>query len=182
VQLKGEGCQIKGAPIVSQLETRPRKAKARATERVSGPSSDLATNLTLYRTDPIGRLSLIKKGIPAIAAKRLFSSLLIDQKVILKAVDLKTSTINKKAALDSILTPNASERILGVARLIGQVEAMDEESGNLEEFDAMAWFSEWLQEPLPALGGARPIEFLDTIEGQTLVSQMLSRIQSGAYA
>ena len=42
--------------------------------------------------------------------------------------------------------------------------------------------SHWLNGPLPALGGARPIDLMDTMEGQALVSATLARIQSGAYA
>jgi uncharacterized protein (DUF2384 family) len=69
-----------------------------------------------------------------------------------------------------------------MAKLVGQLEAIVEESGEPEGFDAAAWMSRWLREPVPALGGARPIELMDTMEGQALVSAVLSQIQSGAYA
>jgi uncharacterized protein (DUF2384 family) len=35
---------------------------------------------------------------------------------------------------------------------------------------------------LPALGGVRPLDLMDTMEGQSLVAETLARIQSGAYA
>ena len=35
---------------------------------------------------------------------------------------------------------------------------------------------------MPALGGERPVELMDTMEGQTLVSNLLAQMQSGAYA
>ena len=57
-----------------------------------------------------------------------------------------------------------------------------EGAGNPDGFDAPAWLSRWLTEPLPALGGLRPLDMLDTIEGQGLVSASLARIQAGAYA
>ena len=72
--------------------------------------------------------------------------------------------------------------MLGLAKLVGQLEAMVEESGDPEGFDALGWLSDWLREPLPALGGNRPIGFLDTMEGQAVVSQALAQMQSGAYA
>ena len=59
---------------------------------------------------------------------------------------------------------------------------MVKESGDPEGFNAAEWLSRWLREPLPALGGQMPIKLLDTMAGQALVSQALSRIQSGAYA
>jgi uncharacterized protein (DUF2384 family) len=69
-----------------------------------------------------------------------------------------------------------------LAHLVEQVEAMVVEAGDPTNFDATAWLSQWLREPLPAVGGGRPIDLLDTTEGQALVSRMLSQIQSGAFA
>jgi uncharacterized protein (DUF2384 family) len=36
--------------------------------------------------------------------------------------------------------------------------------------------------PVPALGGTRPLDLMDTMTGQALVSQVLAQMQSGAYA
>ncbi|WP_293880590.1 MbcA/ParS/Xre antitoxin family protein, partial [Sphingomonas sp.] len=71
---------------------------------------------------------------------------------------------------------------LGLAELLGQVEAMVEESGSPEGFDAGAWLTNWLRRPVQALGGAKPIEYLDTIKGQMLVAKLLLQMQTGAYA
>ncbi|MCY1243257.1 hypothetical protein D9M72_562650 [compost metagenome] len=59
---------------------------------------------------------------------------------------------------------------------------MVETSGNPDGFDAAAWMAQWLDQPLPALGERRPAELMDTAEGQAIVSNMLSRAQSGGYA
>ncbi len=40
----------------------------------------------------------------------------------------------------------------------------------------------WLTGPLPAFGGIRPTDLMDTMEGQALVSSALAKLQSGAYA
>ena len=50
-----------------------------------------------------------------------------------------------------------------MAKLIGQVQAMIEESGDAEGFEAADWFARWLEGPLPAFGGQRPTELLDTM-------------------
>ena len=57
-----------------------------------------------------------------------------------------------------------------------------EESGDPTDFDAPAWTATWLDRPLPALGGRKPADFMDTAEGQQLVSNLIARMQSGAYA
>ena len=80
------------------------------------------------------------------------------------------------------VSPEESERIISFAKLVGQLEAMIQDSGDPTNFDARAWVARWLVEPLPAFGGARPVELMDTMEGQGLVSAALAKVQSGAYA
>ena len=77
---------------------------------------------------------------------------------------------------------NESERVIGFARLVGQLDSMLDDAGGAADFDARAWLARWLVEPLPALGGVRPADLMDTMEGQGLVSAALGKIQSGAYA
>ena len=74
------------------------------------------------------------------------------------------------------MTPQTADRLLE------QVRTMVRQSGEPAGFDAAAWLSRWLSEPLPAFGGARPIGFLNTAEGEAQVSTILARMQSGAYS
>lgn len=138
--------------------------------------------MDLYRASPAKRIEVIKAGIPADRVKRLSSELRLDQQVLFQALNFKTATVNRKAARGGALSVEESERVVGLAKLIGQVEAMVDEAGEPEGFDAPVWLADWLREPLPALGGDKPIDLLDTMEGQALVAQALSQIQSGAYA
>jgi putative toxin-antitoxin system antitoxin component (TIGR02293 family) len=138
--------------------------------------------LAAYRASPLERISMIKHGIRATEAKRIIAELAIGQGAALKALKLSPATVNKKAKKDQTLSPGESERVIGFARLVGQLEAAIQESGNPEGFDAIAWMSRWLNDPIPALGGARPIDLMDTMEGQALVSTTLAQLQSGAYA
>jgi putative toxin-antitoxin system antitoxin component (TIGR02293 family) len=138
--------------------------------------------LGVYRASPLERISLIKRGVPASEVKNLFVDLHIGQGVGFKALNLSTATVNKKAKKGDVLSSEESERVIGFARLVGQLEAMIEESGNRTGFDARAWMARWLTAPLPAFGGARPADLIDTMEGQGLVSSALAKLQSGAYA
>ena len=115
-------------------------------------------------------------------AVEYFADLLIGQGAGLRALKLSTATVNKKAKQGDKLSPEESERIVGFAKLMGQLEAMIEDSGDPANFDTRAWMARWLTEPLPAFGGARPADLVDTMEGQALVSAALAKIQSGAYA
>ena len=71
-------------------------------------------------------------------------------------ITVSAATMNRKATQAQTLGTDESERILGIAKLIGQIEAMTLDA---EDFDASAWLSQWIDEPLPAFGGKKPIDF-----------------------
>lgn len=75
-----------------------------------------------------------------------------------------------------------SAQATDAAKLAEQLAALVQESGNPEGFDAAAWISRWLNDPVPALGGARPIDLMGTAEGRSQVSMTLAQMQGGAYA
>ncbi len=138
--------------------------------------------LTLYRAAPMDRIKRVKAGVSAAEAKEILSDLAIPSGRIPAVLGIPVSTLNRKAKVAQKLSTDEGERVLGLAKLVGQVQAMVEESGDPKGFDARAWTAQWLNAPLPALGGVRPVDLMDTMEGQGLVSDTLSRIQSGAYA
>jgi uncharacterized protein (DUF2384 family) len=74
------------------------------------------------------------------------------------------------------------ERTIEIARLVRQAECLVRDSGGREDFDAARWVAVWLDRPLPALGGKRPGEFIDTADGRTLVADLLAQQWSSAYA
>lgn len=155
---------------------------ATARTKVEKPITRPFAYVDLFRAAPVDRIEFIKAGVSARKVKFLITELHFDQQVMLEALSLKTATVNRKAARNELLSVEEGERVVGLAKLVGQLEAMIEESGGSEDFDAPSWLSGWLREPLPALGGAKPVDFLDTMEGQMLVSRALGQIQSGAYA
>jgi len=136
----------------------------------------------VYRASPQARVNMIRRGVLAREAKRIIGDLHFDQQALLGALNLKTATINRKAARGEALSADESERVLGIASLVGQVQAIVEESGDPDGFDAAMWLSAWLVEPLAALGGERPLALLDTMAGQALVAATLAKAQSGAFA
>lgn len=58
---------------------------------------------------------------------------------------------------------------------------MVQESGNPVGFDAEAWITNWIEQPVPALG-ARPVDLLSSEEGLAKVSAILAQAQAGAFA
>ena len=138
--------------------------------------------VTLYKAPVLTRVEWVKTGVGARDAKVILGQLRVPQGEALTALQIPVATVNRKAKTNAPLSAAEGERVLGVGRLLGQLQTMVRESGNPEGFDAAAWLSAWMGAPVPALGGARPLDLMDTMTGQALVSQVLAQMQSGAYA
>ncbi len=136
----------------------------------------------LRQIPPAELVIMIKACLSAVEAKAWLETATLGRNETLKALDLPIATFNRKVKEKGRLSPAESERVLGFARLVGQLQIIVRDAGGPADFDAKAWLGRWLSEPLPALGHARPMDFMDTMEGQKLVSQSLAQIGSGAYA
>lgn len=133
-------------------------------------------------SDATIRMELARQGIPAHAVAALADALDMSREALTRDLYLPRSTIARGLRERGLLGQAESERVLGVVRLIGQVQRMVEESGDPTGFDAARWTAGWLLTPVAALGGRAPMEYMDTAEGRAVVSQLLAQVQSGAYA
>jgi len=122
------------------------------------------------------------QAFPAELVSRLASDLHINSRSLIDHLGLHRRAILRKIKQNEHLDANEVERVLGMQRLVGQVQVMVGKSGNTDGFDAAGWIGEWIELPLPALGGQRPAEFLGDGAGRELISQLLRQIQSGAFA
>jgi putative toxin-antitoxin system antitoxin component (TIGR02293 family) len=140
------------------------------------------TAATLFRATGLERVQMIRQGVPAAVVEKIVRRMDIPKERLYATLRLPRSTVDRKIRNNDTLSAEHSERVIGLERLIGQVEAMVEQSGNPQGFDANRWLGDWLERPLPALGGAKPADFMDTMEGQELIARLLAQSQSGAYA
>ena len=69
-----------------------------------------------------------------------------------------------------------------IESLVGLVERIVLESGDLPGFDARAWTLEWLATECAALAGKTPNDFRSTPGGRDVVTRLVMQMQSGAYA
>ena len=135
-----------------------------------------------FRADPMNRVRIIKQGISAKALEQMAMDMAIPMERLAVTLGLARATVNRKVRENKPLSAAEGSRVLGMASLIGQVQTMIEESGNPEGFNAAEWVARWMDRPLPALDGQRPAELMDTSDGQALVSNIVARMQSGAYS
>ena len=167
----------------------PQPAPKPAPQRTSGKSMVLGLKqaaktgqfISWYTMDFADRIHLIRSGLPAHRVGELSSIMNMPKEALMDALGLSRATINRKVQREQTLSPQESERVMGMQALIGQVQAMIT-TENSADFDAAKWLAAWLAAPLPALGGATPASFMDTVEGQKYVSNLLEMTQGGAYA
>lgn len=138
--------------------------------------------LQLYRTDPLVQINIIKGGVPARSVRNIAQRMRITSERLTSVLGVAQATVNRKAKAGTALDADDATRVLGMARLVGQVEQMVQESGNSEGFDAAQWVAQWIERPVPALGNRKPADLLDTTVGQEVVGRLVAQMQSGAYA
>lgn len=153
--------------------------------KVHAPGSgawDRVSYGAIFNEPLIGQSQIVRDGLPPIVFKRLARDMGVDQTTLIAHLGLARSTMLRKIKNQSPLGMHESERVLGMALLVGQVQTMVDQSGDAAGFDAAAWVGEWIESPLPALGNLPPAQFMDTAAGQQLVSRLLAQAQSGAFA
>lgn len=136
----------------------------------------------VYLAAPVKRVELIRKGVLVVDLRQTIEKMGLTSEQTFQMLNFPRSTIGRKMAANKTLTTEQSERFIGLQRLIGQVELMVQQSGATTGFDAAKWVAQWLEQPSAALGGKRPADFMDTVQGQAIVSDLLAQMQSGAYA
>lgn len=137
---------------------------------------------SLYEYSPAERIALVKEGVPSAFLVVMSGSIGVTRDRPYQTVSIPRATADRKIRVGRPLSTDEGERVLGVARLIGQVEAIVRASGDGTDFDAAHWLARFIEEPNAALNGRPPRELLDTAEGRDLVSGLIAQMQTGAYA
>ena len=135
-----------------------------------------------YRQSPCELVAIVRKGVPAERLITIGDRLHRSREWLFHTLKLPRSTIDHKIRQHGRLSPEHSERVVGLERLIGQVQAIVEKTDAAQNFDAGGWVGQWLDRPVPALGGAKPADFMDTLQGQEMVSRLLTQSQAGVFA
>jgi putative toxin-antitoxin system antitoxin component (TIGR02293 family) len=171
--------------VQQSKHTTPKKASkpsAKAAHGSSPPRRQAISYQGIYLLPGLERGALVKLGTPAAYVQSISADMGLSKQLVVSMLGLSPATVTRKIAAGTALSRDDSERMLGLAKLIGQVQTVVEESGQPEGFNAAKWFGTWIAQPVAALGGLRPQELLDTADGRETVSKLVAQMQSGAYA
>ena len=138
-----------------------------ATSDVIGGVSALGEDAS---TGP-GIMRLVRRGLPVTTVEFVLQTGRLTLAELDRIVLPRKTLMNRRRL--GRLTPEQSDRLVRVARLIAVAE---ETFGNQDKANV------WLRRPTTALGGERPLDLLDTDEGARQVETLLGHIGHGIVA
>ena len=168
--------------IVPERSAEPTRGHLGTARRAS--RTKLAKLLRDYTTpDVMGRIALVRKGIPASAVTVLVDALALSKEQLAAGMAMPIPTLNRKIREKVVLSATESERVAGLMTLVATVSRWATQLGDSApaDFEPTAWLGTWLNTPNPALGDRNPLTLLDTADGRALVGQVLVSQESGAY-
>lgn len=143
-----------------------------------GQSDSPAAHLW-FATDLPGKMigfdaiEALRVGMPATILPALALKVGVSQDAILESLRLSRSTVKGRMARNKNLSPSESDRVFRLIRVLDRATTVIEDQDEA---------SRWLRQKLRALGGASPIEMLDTEPGYELVMDTLGRIEAGVVS
>lgn len=134
----------------------------------------------IFMLDRQERIEMIKHGAPPELVGHLAKIMDVPKQWLIGILGMSRATISRKERTHTPLSVDESERVFGVQYLIGQLEDQSMDEGETEDINPAKSFGDWLDKYHPALG-RNPSFYMDTIEGQKLLSGLLDAAFSGAY-
>lgn len=137
---------------------------------------------TLIVMDPMVRIEALRAGIESVVLVEIAKAIGRSTPELIELLQLARHSPVGAIRRGKRLTTEQSERVLALLRLIEVVGDIVTVASEDNAFDVLRWIGDWLATPCPALGGQRPASLTDTLEGFRVLNQLLSQMQSGAYA
>lgn len=140
---------------------------------------------TVDTQDEMEVITVVKAGIPARDLYNVIDTLHMPQEHALRMLGIAKSTASGKLKTDARITPEQSERLLGLVSLVKMVHDTVEDSNPeaiASGFDAATWLERWITKPLPAINNKVPADLMDTMVGQALVTKVLRQALEGSFA
>jgi putative toxin-antitoxin system antitoxin component (TIGR02293 family) len=117
-------------------------------------------------------IASIRAGFPLEVFRRIADRLTMTEKQLAALTNITTSTLTRRKK-EGRLTKHESEKLFRIIRVFNRAVAV---------FDSEESALSWLERPLPALGGVRPLDYIDTDIGTIEVENVLGRIEHGVFS
>lgn len=120
---------------------------------------------------PLEQIETIRRGVATQLFDQLATALGVGRSALARTLNINEQTLRKRKS--RVLSPTEAEKSLRVARVFAMATEVlgSEDKGR-----------RWLSSHIPALGGKRPLDLLDTDLGAQQVTNLLGGIKWGMYA
>lgn len=120
---------------------------------------------------PLAQVETIRQGIATQVFEQIAAAIGVGKETLARKLNINAQTLRKRKS--RMLSADEAEKSLRVARVFAfATEVLGSEN------DARYW----LNQNIPALGGKRPLDLLDTDVGTQEVTNLLGGIKWGMYA
>jgi len=120
-----------------------------------------------------GLVEIIRQGLPMAAAIDVAKQYRLSDQQVAHVLGISPRTLARHKTGHKPLNALQSDRIFRLARIASHAE---------DVFESRESALDWLKSPNRALGGAIPLELLDTDAGTVMVDEVLTRIDYGVYS
>lgn len=117
-------------------------------------------------------IEISRKGLPTSVVHTLSLLLSISMEKMSQLLHMSHRTIQRKSDSD-LLNVYSTEQVLEIAEVI---------SRGIEVLGSLDAFTSWLHSEVRHLDYQKPIDYLDTSFGTTLIKDALGRIEQGVYS
>lgn len=138
--------------------------------RYPTPESRSALDRLLVRE---GAVALVRNGLPFSTLDEVAAAAGVGRLALARVIDLSPTTLARRRNA-GVLTPEESDRLVRVARLVALVHDM-----MLGDGKAARW---WLGEPHELLDGESPLQRASTEAGGRDVEDLIGRIRHGVFS
>jgi len=118
-------------------------------------------------------IAVLREGLPSSAFQRAANRAGLTREELIRALRVGRASLFRRLASKRQLAPDDSQKLVRLARATLLAEHVLEGSAQARA---------WLRGPVPALGGERPVDLLDTDEGGRAVEETLLRMEYGFFA
>ncbi len=132
---------------------------------------------------PTEVITLEREGVNSALIKALAARMEISSTRLIRILGIPKSSAERQIAAGKVIRGCGGQAAIAMVKLLGIAKEIVERSTAPEakDFDAARWLGQWIERPQPALGGAKPADFLDTPTGVEIVTRLLRSIESGSY-
>jgi uncharacterized protein (DUF2384 family) len=132
---------------------------------------------------PLQLVALEREGVDSAFIADLAPRIGMTASAIYDLIKIPRSTARRKLNQGKPVDGCPGYAALGLIKLLALAQDICEDSTHAEaqNFDTAKWLGTWIRCPLPALGGQKPADLLDTPSGTAIVTKLLGAIRSGAY-